>query len=59
MPAIEGEPRVDPLGIDALVDDTLLSVLDRTVSAPGGRLLREWLRRPLTDPETIAERQQH
>jgi DNA mismatch repair protein MutS len=35
---------------------TLLAVLDRTVTAPGGRTLREWIRRPLVDPEEIAER---
>ncbi len=35
---------------------TLLSVLDRTVTPPGGRMLRGWLRRPLTDPEAIRER---
>ncbi|HEV8579269.1 MAG TPA: DNA mismatch repair protein MutS [Thermoanaerobaculia bacterium] len=35
---------------------TLLAVLDRTVTAPGGRTLREWLRRPLVDPTEIAER---
>ncbi len=35
---------------------TLLAVLDRTVTPPGGRTLREWLRRPLVDPEEIAER---
>ncbi|MFY9822216.1 MAG: DNA mismatch repair protein MutS, partial [Thermoanaerobaculia bacterium] len=35
---------------------TLLAVLDRTVTAPGGRTLREWLRRPLVDPGEIAER---
>lgn len=35
---------------------TLLSVLDKTVSPPGGRLLRDWLRRPLRDPEAIARR---
>jgi DNA mismatch repair protein MutS len=35
---------------------TLLGVLDRTVTAPGGRTLREWLRRPLVDPSAIAER---
>ncbi|HVR97521.1 MAG TPA: DNA mismatch repair protein MutS, partial [Thermoanaerobaculia bacterium] len=37
---------------------TLLSVLDCTVTPPGGRTLREWLRRPLLDPEAIAERHQ-
>ncbi|MFN7963090.1 MAG: DNA mismatch repair protein MutS [Thermoanaerobaculia bacterium] len=35
---------------------TLLSVLDRTVTAPGGRLLRAWLRRPLKEPAAIEER---
>ncbi|HSS76354.1 MAG TPA: DNA mismatch repair protein MutS, partial [Thermoanaerobaculia bacterium] len=35
---------------------TLLGVLDRTVTAPGGRTLREWLRRPLVAPGEIAER---
>jgi DNA mismatch repair protein MutS len=35
---------------------TLLSVLDHTVTAPGGRTLREWLRRPLRDPGRISER---
>lgn len=35
---------------------TLVSVLDCTVTSPGGRMLREWLRRPLTDPAAIARR---
>ncbi|HEX6203851.1 MAG TPA: DNA mismatch repair protein MutS, partial [Thermoanaerobaculia bacterium] len=35
---------------------TLLSVLDRTVTAPGGRALRHWLRRPLRDPAAIGRR---
>ncbi len=35
---------------------TLLSVLDRTVTPPGGRTIREWLRRPLVDPEAISGR---
>jgi DNA mismatch repair protein MutS len=35
---------------------SLLAVLDRTVTPPGGRTLREWLRRPLVDPREIAER---
>ncbi|HYN23282.1 MAG TPA: DNA mismatch repair protein MutS [Thermoanaerobaculia bacterium] len=35
---------------------TLLSVLDRTVTPPGGRTIREWVRRPLVDPAAIAER---
>ena len=35
---------------------SLLGVLDRTVTPPGGRLLRDWLRRPLKNPEHIAAR---
>ena len=31
-------------------------MLDRTATAPGGRILRDWLRRPLRDPEAIARR---
>ncbi|HEX6199576.1 MAG TPA: DNA mismatch repair protein MutS, partial [Thermoanaerobaculia bacterium] len=36
---------------------TLISVLDRTATAPGGRTLRDWLRWPLRSPEAIARRQ--
>jgi DNA mismatch repair protein MutS len=35
---------------------TLLAVLDRTVTPPGARLLKAWLRRPLRSPEEIRER---
>lgn len=35
---------------------TLLSVLDRTATAPGGRLLKAWLRQPLVDPAAIDRR---
>jgi DNA mismatch repair protein MutS len=34
-------------------EETLLGVMDETVTAPGGRLLREWLLHPLRDPGTI------
>lgn len=37
---------------------TLLGVLDRTVTPPGGRTLREWLRQPLADPAAIIRRHQ-
>ncbi|MFO7839244.1 MAG: DNA mismatch repair protein MutS [Desulfosalsimonadaceae bacterium] len=37
-------------------EGTLLGVVDATVTAMGGRLLRHWLRYPLQDPEAIAER---
>ena len=35
---------------------TLLAVLDRTVTAPGGRTLRDWLRRPLRRAAAAARR---
>jgi DNA mismatch repair protein MutS len=35
---------------------TLLALLDRTVTAPGGRRLAEWLRYPLTDLARISAR---
>jgi DNA mismatch repair protein MutS len=35
---------------------TLLALLDRTVTAPGGRRLGEWLRYPLTDLDAIRGR---
>jgi DNA mismatch repair protein MutS len=35
---------------------TVLSVLDRTATAMGSRLLRDWLVRPLLDPDTIRAR---
>jgi DNA mismatch repair protein MutS len=35
---------------------TLLALLDRTATAPGGRRLAEWLRYPLQDPVRIGER---
>jgi len=34
----------------------LLELVDRTSSAAGGRLVRDWLRRPLVDPVAIAMR---
>ena len=38
-------------------EGTLLDVIDLTVTAPGGRLLRSWLLRPLRDVTEIAARQ--
>ena len=35
---------------------SLLSILDRTQTAMGGRLLRDWIERPLRDAERIGER---
>jgi DNA mismatch repair protein MutS len=39
-------------------EGTLLSAIDRTRSAMGGRLLRQWLRSPLRDVEHIEARQE-
>jgi DNA mismatch repair protein MutS len=36
---------------------TLLSILDRTITAPGGRLLKSWLSRPLRSESEIERRQ--
>jgi DNA mismatch repair protein MutS len=38
---------------------SLLSALDRTRTAMGGRLLRRWLRQPLLDVAEIISRQEH
>ncbi len=35
---------------------TLIGVIDRTVTAMGGRLLNHWMRYPLTDPQRIEQR---
>ncbi len=47
-----------PLGAERTdrPDATLLSVLDRTLSAMGCRLLQDWIRRPLIDVAAITER---
>ena len=37
-------------------DNTLLSVMDKTVTAMGGRLFRQWMRNPLYDVEAIEAR---
>lgn len=39
-------------------EGSLMSAIDRTRTAMGGRLLRQWLRSPLTDLEHIAARQE-
>ncbi|MCP5358060.1 MAG: DNA mismatch repair protein MutS [Pseudomonadales bacterium] len=39
-------------------DNTLMSVLDNTATAMGGRLLSRWLHRPLRDIATLQQRQQ-
>ena len=37
-------------------EGSLLSVVDRTVTGPGGRLLRAWLAAPLTEVDLIRQR---
>ena len=50
------------LELDTRVDgdaaNTLLGVLDSTITPMGGRLLRRWLHRPLRDHRTLGERHQ-
>jgi DNA mismatch repair protein MutS len=42
--------------IDGDTRNTLLGVLDSTVTPMGGRMLRRWLHRPLRDRRVVAER---
>ena len=44
-------------GSDGGAGSSLFGVLDETVTAMGARLLRQWLLRPLLDPEAVAARQ--
>ncbi|MBW1996308.1 MAG: DNA mismatch repair protein MutS, partial [Deltaproteobacteria bacterium] len=37
---------------------SLIGILDRTITALGGRLLKQWIRYPLLDPRLICRRQQ-
>ncbi|HSU65716.1 MAG TPA: DNA mismatch repair protein MutS, partial [Tepidisphaeraceae bacterium] len=64
---VEDHLSIDPaswrsLEIDRTIrsggtEGSLLSAIDRTRTSMGGRLLRQWLRTPLCDPEHIAARQ--
>jgi DNA mismatch repair protein MutS len=47
---------VSPINTRAAYKATLLNVLDSTCTAMGGRLLREWLLRPLNNLEQITQR---
>ena len=42
---------------DGSVEHTLLAAVDRTVTAPGARMLAGWLSAPLTDAARVAARQ--
>lgn len=46
---------VEPIFANTTVS-TLLSVLDHTVTPMGGRMLREWILRPLREPDAIERR---
>jgi DNA mismatch repair protein MutS len=43
---------------DGSAEHTLLAAVNRTVTAPGARMLAEWLAAPLTDPAVITARQE-
>ncbi|MFA9503891.1 DNA mismatch repair protein MutS [Natrinema sp. H-ect1] len=46
----------EPRTVHGRDDATLVGVLDETASALGGRKLRDWLRRPLLEPDRIEAR---
>ncbi|MFP8954400.1 DNA mismatch repair protein MutS [Natrialbaceae archaeon A-arb3/5] len=46
----------EPRAVRGRDDATLVGVLDETASALGGRKLRDWLRRPLLEPDRIESR---
>ncbi|QLK26295.1 DNA mismatch repair protein MutS [Natrinema zhouii] len=46
----------EPRAVHGQEDATLIGVLDETASALGGRKLRDWLRRPLLEPDRIEAR---
>ena len=39
-------------------DDSLLSILDSTLTSMGGRLIQHWIGQPLTDLTQLKERQE-
>lgn len=45
--------------LESVTNSSLISVIDRTKTAMGGRLLRKWLRQPLLDTTEIYRRQEH
>src|SRR5262245_44688676 len=53
--AVETLELVD--GRDGLARGSLLGVINETVTSMGARLLRQWLLRPLIDPDAIGVRQ--
>ena len=55
-PTSEHSLEVIPAGGTDKDSPTLLAVLDETVTPMGGRLLRQWLKRPLLNPNAIQRR---
>ncbi|MFQ5803590.1 MAG: DNA mismatch repair protein MutS [Candidatus Methylomirabilales bacterium] len=55
-PTSERSLEVIPAGGTDKDSPTLLGVLDETVTPMGGRLLRQWLKRPLLNPSAIRGR---
>lgn len=45
--------------LESATNSSLLSVIDQTKTAMGGRLLRKWLRQPLLNTTEIYRRQEH
>ncbi|WP_436344296.1 DNA mismatch repair protein MutS [Natronorubrum sp. FCH18a] len=46
----------EPRAVDGREEATLVGVLDETACALGGRKLRDWIRRPLLEPDRIEAR---
>ncbi len=56
-PASERSLELFPTNPEDKEKRSLLAVLDETLTPMGGRLLRQWLKRPLLSPSAIRERQ--
>ena len=54
--AVRSLELFEPRAVRGRDEATLVGVLDETASALGGRTLRDWLRRPLLDPDRIGAR---
>ncbi|WIV67854.1 DNA mismatch repair protein MutS [Natrialbaceae archaeon AArc-T1-2] len=54
--AVDSLELFEPRTVRGTEEATLVGVLDETASALGGRTLRDWLRRPLLEPDAIEAR---
>ncbi|MFP9191910.1 DNA mismatch repair protein MutS [Natronosalvus vescus] len=54
--AVRSLELFEPRAVHGREEATLVDVLDETESALGGRTLRDWLRRPLLEPDRIDDR---